>query len=335
MRYLPISRVKEHSILATPIFNEKGDILLNANVVLKRSYLNRLARMGYSGLYIYDEISKDIELQELLPEEMRIEAVKSLKTLNLDACRVLAHSIVDELLKQSSISVDMISVASFDTATYIHSINVAVLSVIIGIGSGMGNGQLKLLSEAALLHDIGKLSVNLEILNKKGTLTEEEMMIMRSHPMEGYNMVKDNYNISTVVKNAILSHHENEDGTGYPRNLKGDDIHYFAKIIHVCDVYDALIANRVYREALNPAEAIEYLMSHCWTLFDCTYVKKLMEYVSPYPTGITIELSNGQKAIVIQQNDQNRIRPKVRVIETKQEIDLMVILNLTIVKCLT
>lgn len=335
MRYLPINSVKENAILATPIFNEKGDILLNANVVLKRSYINRLARMGYTGLYIYDEISKDIELQELLPENLRIEAVKSLKTLNLDACRVLAHSIVDELLKQSNISVDMISVASFDTATYIHSINVAVLSVIIGIGSGMGDKHLKLLSEAALLHDIGKLSVNLEILNKKGTLTEEEMIIMRSHPMEGYNMVKDNMSISAVVKNAILSHHENEDGSGYPRGLIAEQIHPFAKIIHVCDVYDALIANRVYREALNPAEAIEYLMSHCWTLFDSNYVKKLLEYISPYPTGITIELSNGKQAIVTEQSTENRVRPKVRVIETKEEIDLMVVLNLTIVKCLT
>ncbi len=335
MRYLPINSVKENAILATPIFNEKGDILLNANVVLKRSYINRLARMGYSGLYIYDEISKDIELQELLPENLRIETVKSLKTLNLDACRVLAHSIVDELLKQSSISVDMICVASFDTATYIHSINVAVLSVIIGIGSGMGDKHLKLLSEAALLHDIGKLGVNLEILNKKGTLTEEEMSIMRSHPTEGYNMVKDNMNISAVVKNAILSHHENEDGSGYPRGLIAEQIHPFAKIIHVCDVYDALIANRVYREAVNPAEAIEYLMSHCWTLFDSNYVKKLLEYISPYPTGITIELSNGKHAIVTQQSTENRVRPKVRVIETKEEIDLMVVLNLTIVKCLT
>lgn len=335
MRYLPIRKVKPEAILAIPIFNENGDILLNANVILTRKYLDRLMVLGYRGLYIYDELSKDVDIEELLPEQLRIKAVKSMQTLNLDACRVVAHSIVDELLKYSSISVDMVSISSFDTATYIHSINVAVLAVIIGIGAGFGNQQLRQISEAALLHDIGKMSVNLNILNKKGQLTEEEMRTMRSHSEEGYNMVRDNNEISWVVKNAIFSHHENEDGSGYPRQLSGENIHYVAKIIHVCDVYDALVSRRVYRDPMNPSEAIEYLMSNCWTMFDPFYVKKLMEYISPYPTGITVELSTGEAALVIKQSSLNRMRPVVRVVKTTEDIDLMKVLNITITKILT
>lgn len=335
MRYLPISYIEENSLLAIPLYDAHGRIFLNANVPLKRFYLDKLVYLGYPGAYIYDNISKGVVVKELLSEEIRKDAIGALKTLNLDACRLLAHSIVDELIIKSDISVDMVNVASFDNYTYIHSINVAVLAVIVGMGSGLSDEQLQKISEAALLHDIGKTTIDIEVLNKKGNLSEEEMEIMRSHVIEGYKMVKDNNSISAVVKNAIYSHHENEDGTGYPQGLLGKKIHIFSKIIHVCDVYDALVTKRAYKDAINPAEALEYLMSKCWMMFDIKYVKKLMEYVSPYPTGVTVGLSNGKNAVVIAQNSENKIRPKVIVIDTREEIDLMKVLNLTITKILT
>ena len=335
MRYLPIEKIQENAILANPIFNENGAILLSANTVLKRSFLNRLIQLGYSGLYIYDSVSEGVDMKELLSEELRLKTIRALKTLDLDACRVMANAIVDELLNQSDISVDMINVASYDNYTFIHSINVAVLSVIIGIGSGLSNERLRQLSQSALLHDIGKLSISLDILNKNGTLSEEEMVIIRSHPQEGYNMVKDNRQLPASVKNAILSHHENEDGSGYPRGLESAKISTYAKIIHACDVYDALVTNRPYRKAMNPAEALEYLMCNCWVMFEIGCVKKIMQYVSPYPTGITVELSNGMQALIVQQNKINRVRPKIMLIDTQTEIDLMEVLNLTIIKILT
>ncbi|NCC15438.1 MAG: HD-GYP domain-containing protein [Clostridia bacterium] len=335
MRYLPIHQIKEDSILAIPVYNDSGSILLNANTVLKHAYLTKLSTLGYSGLYIYDGISDGVVVNELLSQQIKRNTVTALKSLNLDSCRLMAHSIVDELLDQSDVSFDMINIAAFDNYTYIHCLNVAVLSVIVGIGMGLNYSRLKHLSESALLHDIGKISISLDILNKKGKLTDDEMKIIHSHPEEGYNMIKDNCMISGLVKNAVLSHHENEDGTGYPRQLAGKNIHIYAKIIHACDVYDALVSNRVYRKAMNPADALEYLMSNCYIMFDVNCVKKILEYVSPYPTGITVELSNGQEAIVVQQNRTHHLRPKVVITETKEEIDLMEVFNLTIVKILT
>lgn len=335
MRYLPINQINEDSILAIPVYNDSGSILLNANTVLKRAYLSKLSLLGYAGLYIYDDISEGVFVKELLSEQLKRSTVKALRSFNLDACRLMAHSIVDELLNQSDVSVDMVNIAAFDNYTYVHCINVSVLSVIVGIGMGLNYNQLKHLSEAALLHDIGKVSISLDILNKKEKLTDDEMKIIRSHPEEGYNIIKDNFMISGIVKNAVLSHHENEDGSGYPRQLKGNQIHLYAKIIHVCDVYDALVSNRVYRKAMNPADALEYLMSNCWIMFDVYCVKKIMEYVSPYPTGITVQLSNGKEALVVQQNRIHHLRPKVVVTKTQEEIDLMKVLNLTIVNILT
>lgn len=335
MRYLPIRQVKEDSILAIPVYNDSGSILLNANTILKRAYLTKLELLGYVGVYIYDDISNGIVVKELLSEQTKRKTVSALKSLNLDSCRLMAHTIVDELLDNSDVSYDMIDIATYDNYTYIHCINVSVLSVIVGIGMGLNYTQLKHLSEAALLHDIGKVNISLDVLNKKGKLTDEEMDILRCHPQEGYNMIKNNSKISGLVKNAVLSHHENEDGSGYPRQLLGKNIHIYAKIIHSCDVYDALVSNRVYRKALNPADALEYLMSNSYIMFDVYCVKKILEYVSPYPTGITVELSNGQEAIVLQQNPKHYLRPKIMILETKEEIDLMEVFNLTILKITT
>jgi HD-GYP domain-containing protein (c-di-GMP phosphodiesterase class II) len=335
MRYLPIERIKENTVLAMPIYNDNGSILLNANTVLKRIYLKRLEELGYTGLYIYDEISAGVNIETLISEHLRGKAMHALKKGDVDTCRAVAHSLVDQLLSKSDISVDMLSLASFDTYTYAHSLNVAVLAVIVGIHAGLNYDQITQLSEAAMLHDIGKECISVDILNKKGKLTDEEMRIVRSHAEEGYNLIKDDFRIPDTVKCAILSHHENEDGSGYPRQLKSKQIHYFAKIIHVCDVYDALVSNRVYRKAMNPADAMEYLMSNCWVMFDVDYVRDIMDCVSPYPTGVTVQLSDGSNALVVEQNSESHVRPKVLQLNTKKEIDLMKVLNLTIVNILS
>ena len=127
----------------------------------------------------------------------------------------------------------------------------------------------------------------------------------------------------------------NEDGTGYPHKFTGDDLHMFCKIVHVCDVYDALVTNRVYRKAMNPADAFEYLMSNCWTMFDASCVKRLMQSVSPYPTGVTVELSNGKMGIVSQQNREAPARPQIVLTETGETLDLAKILNITIIQIIT
>jgi len=198
----------------------------------------------------------------------------------------------------------------------------------------MPDDELKKLSQAALLHDIGKTCLPVELLNKPGKLTPEEYEEVQKHSRYGYNLLKNNPDISSVTRNAILSHHENEDGTGYPRNLPAEKIHKFAKIIHIADVYDALTTKRVYKDAMNPADALEYLMSQAECLFNKDMVATFMQYIAPYPLGVTVELSNGKPAVVVQTNREMLSRPKVRLFDGTI-IDLMDQLDITIVKMLT
>jgi len=229
---------------------------------------------------------------------------------------------------------ETINISTYDNYTYTHSVNVDILSVILGVACGLRDDELKKLSQAALLHDIGKTCVPIEIINKPGRLTEEEYAEVKKHPYYGYNMLRDNFDVSSVARNAILSHHENEDGSGYPRALAGDKIHLFAKIIHVADVYDALTTKRVYKDAMNPADALEYLMGNSERMFDKDLVATFLEYVAPYPLGVQVELSNGQKALVVKNNRSMLSRPVVRL-NSGAKVDLMEHLDITIVRMIT
>lgn len=321
MRYVPIEGAKEGMMLAQSIFDDSDRVLIGAYVELTKDYIEKLAARGYPGIYIEDELSKDIEIQDTISRQLRNNAVKSLKECNIDQAMDVAEAIVDEIISKKTISLDMVDLRSFDEYTYRHSVNVAVLATVVGMGKGLNSKELVNLCAAAIFHDLGKLEVATEILNKPGRLTEEEFEVMKQHPVMSYELIKSKWNISSTTKNAVLSHHENEDGSGYPNGLEREQIHLYAKIIHVVDVYDALTTRRPYKKPYSPAEAMEYLMGGCGILFDQKIVKVFLKKVPLYPKGATVALSTGETAIVVKNDKRNNLRPVVRL-EDGTEMDL-------------
>lgn len=320
-------------MLATTLYDNNDNLLLKANHKLTSLNIKRIQQLDYDGLYIYED--DDIAIHnELISEQTRIKTLRALKRLNVEKCLYLANEIVDEIRTSESMLVETINLSSYDNYTYIHSINVDVLSVITGIALGFTDKQLRKLSQAALLHDIGKTCIPKEILNKPDILTEEEFAEIRKHPHYGYNLLRDNDSISSVVRNAVYSHHENEDGSGYPRGLTSDKIHIFAKIIHIADVYDALTARRIYKSPLNPADALEYLMANTGIMFDQSILEIFIRHIAPYPVGTSVKLSTGQTAIVIKNNENFLTRPIVKI-SNGTIINLQNVLNITITELLT
>lgn len=333
MRYVRINELIPDMVLATTLYDDNDNILLRANHKLTRHNIRRIKLLDYAGLYIYED--NEVALHnELISEHTRITALRALKRLNIDKCLYLANEIVDEIRCSDSMLVETVNLSTYDNYTYLHSINVDVLSVVTGIALGLTDNQLRNLSKAALLHDIGKTCVPKEILNKPDILTAEEFAEVQKHPRYGYDLLKENENISSTVRNAVYSHHENEDGTGYPRGLTSDKIHLFAKIIHIADVYDALTARRIYKEPLNPADALEYLMAHAGSMFDKNVLEAFIKHIAPYPVGTSIMLSNGQSAMVIKNNEESLTRPIVKL-ENGTIINLQKTLNITITDLLT
>lgn len=333
MRYVKSEHLEKGMVLVYTLYDSCENILLKANKKLTPMYIKRIQQMEIPGLYVFED--DEIETHApIVSEKTRLNAIKSLKKLNIDECIFVANSIVEEIKENESIIIETMRISSYDNYTYTHSLNVDIYSVILGIALGYTDEELKKLSQAALLHDIGKTCLPVELLNKPGKLTPEEYAEVQMHCRFGYNLLKNNSDISSVTRNAILSHHENENGTGYPRNLAAEKIHKFAKVIHIADVYDALTTKRVYKDAMNPAEALEYIMSQADIQFNKDMVATFIQYIAPYPLGVTVELSNGKPALVVQTNREMLSRPKVRLFDGTI-INLMEHLDITIVKMLT
>lgn len=322
MRYVKIENLEPGMLVGKSVYNEKGVILVNYHVALTEKLIKRMREKGLSGLYIDDELSADIKIEDLISDELGIKATKALKKMNIDAALDVANNLTDELMLNGDINVNLVSLRTNSDYTYKHSINVAVLSVLTGIGIGLKKSMLKELAAAALLHDIGKVNIPIEILDKLGPLTEEEYEIIKSHSEYGYKKIKANINISSKTKMGVFMHHENVNGTGYPMGLSGDQIYMFAKIIHIADVYDAITNERVYKKAQPPKQAVEFLMNNSGTMFQPEYVKAFVTYIPFYPKGRNVELSDGTIAVVVENRHHNTLYPVVRRLTDAETIDL-------------
>ena len=272
MRFVSIADIKPGMVLAIPVMDKYRRLLLNRNSRLTMYNIMKLNKYDYKGVFIYDKLSEGIDVIETIPMDLRLESIWAVKDMNFDDCMALAGDIVDHVQKNPCIETNLTNLAMFDNDTYNHCVNVAAYAATTGIAMGYDGEKLKNLTAGALLHDIGKSMIPISIITKKDKLTDNEMKIIRKHPENGYRMIKGS-NLSSVIKVAVYEHHENEDGSGYPRGLTGDQIHETAKIVHICDVYDAMVSKRSYKDGINPADVVEYIYAQSGKMFDSDIVR--------------------------------------------------------------
>ncbi len=204
------------------------------------------------------------------------------------------------------------SLRNFDDLTYSHSVNVALISSIIGQWMRLPVQDIHQLTIAGMVHDIGKTQIPDEILNKPGKLTDQEFAIMKKHVDIGYDILK-NKQIDNRIREAALFHHEKCDGSGYPFGLSGDKIPTFAKILAVADIYDALTADRIYRKAVCPFTAIRMLEEDSFTKLDPKYTLPFLRNVVSSYIHNNVKLDNGEIGEVVMINDRNLSRPIVKI----------------------
>lgn len=345
MRLVPIQYVKAGSFLAKTIYDDRGAILLREGVQLTESYIKRVKMLGMFCMYINDEYSEK-EVEDIIKPELRQKAIKSIKdtfysfekfNLNTGKSSIqdkklitekqnyfksineIVREITEELIGRKNVLINIVDIKSLDSYTYQHSVNVAVLSLVLGIQLQLDKKKLYDLCLGALIHDIGKALIPNDILLKNDKLTEEEANIVREHTEKGYDFLKGSVDISATARIIALQHHEREDGNGYPDKRKNDEINQLAKIVAVADVYDALTSDRPYREAMSPNDAVEYIMANGQTQFDYEVVKAFSKSIVPYPEGTLVRLSNGEIAVVEEVYPNFTLRPKVKIINKKNE----------------
>lgn len=322
MRFIATADLKSGMILGRDIIRDAKLSMLKKGIVLSDEYIKFFKENGYMGVYILDAFSKDIEIEDTVRPEVFEKGIKAVEENDVGALISTSVSIVQDVFEKKDLSVDLFDLRSFDDYTYHHSVNVAVYAVAVGRAMNLSQDDIKYLSEAAIAHDLGKSKIPKEILNKHGKLTDEEYKIMQDHPVKSVEILNQSPMVSAFVKQAVLMHHENENGSGYPLHKEGKEIPLLAKIIHVVDVYDALTSRRPYKDPYSPATAYEYLEDGAGNLFDRTVLDAMKTVIPAYPTGINVVLSNGEKGIVAKHTD-NALRPVIKLYSDGSLVDLM------------
>ncbi|MGE5613671.1 MAG: HD-GYP domain-containing protein [Bacillota bacterium] len=324
MYKVKIDSVREGARLGRTIFSSTGGVLLTAGAELKEYHLESLRKHGIDDLYLEEDFSEGIEVDNVIKDETRNEAVILVKNMmnnyhfssSVDVPEVkrMVNKILDELLKNDDILYNLSEIKYVDDYTFEHSVNVCILSLITGIGLGFDINILRELGTGAMLHDIGKLCIPRRILKKPSQLTVEEFEEIKKHTFLGYEILKRSGNISLASSYIAFGHHERYDGSGYPLQLKKENIQIFARIVAIADVYDALTSDRVYRKKLKPHEVYDYITSLGVHHFDPRVIESFVRYVTVYPVGTGVLLNTRERAIVVRHNRLYPTRPVVRVI---------------------
>ncbi len=324
MRIISTSNCKVGMIVGKAIIYNGTTILLEAGARLTVSYINRLINLGITDIYIEDDISKDIVINDVIEEKTRLEAIEIVKS-TMDAYYFgnkpkstkiieVVNKIVNDILSLDDIIINLMDIKTCDNYTFLHSVNVCVLSIVTGVKLKLSYDELKELGIGALLHDIGKVMIPPKILQKNSALTDEEYDIIKQHSLFGYNILKTMPQISENSAKVALCHHERYDGKGYISGLKKNEIHIYSRIVAAADIFDALTSDRIYRKKISIIQAIDYLTVIAAPTLDAEVLRCFIKIIPPFPVGTGIILNTGEKGIVISLNKYLPTRPVVRIV---------------------
>lgn len=321
MHYIGIDKLNSGDILARTITGNSASLMLIKGVVLTDALIVRMKNHGINIVCIEDNLDT-VDTNDIIPPSLRAEAVESLKNVTLllknivkphgnfvSVLENIITAIIHELTGNNKNLASMLDLKTHDNYTFEHSVNVAVLSLMTGMAMGYDYSKLKNVGIGALLHDIGKTLIPIEILNNEGKLTADEFGLIKKHPMLGYEKSKLALDIDPTGRSIILQHHEKINGTGYPFGKTETTIHEYAKIVAISDIYDALTSDRPYRKRWPIKEALDLMTSICNTHIDVRIFNLFLSRISPYPPGIKVSVSNGKFGYVL--NNENRLRPLI------------------------
>lgn len=367
MKRIAIFNAKPEMVLAKEVYSRNGRLLLRKGAVLTQEWIDKLADFGVPTVYIEMESAVDgaaaeegqagcqqdkmkkrprIEVPDMVPYQIRNEAervvqeimqdVKTGRLIKTNKARKVVEDIVNQLINNRHIAGKLADIRILDDYTFAHSVNVCILSISTGVIMGYSKIRLRELGIGALLHDVGKMKIPDEILNKRGPLTEREFEEIKRHTILGYEILSEHPDITSNAARISIQHHECYNGSGYPWGVRDEEVHEYSKIVAIADVYDALTADRVYKNAIMPYEAMEIIIASSGYQFDPQIIKLFVENSEIYPVGSTVELNTGETGMIVNVDRVLPTRPVIRLIsdmngkEITEDIEINLINNPTI-----
>ncbi|MBT4484867.1 MAG: HD-GYP domain-containing protein [Candidatus Latescibacteria bacterium] len=361
---MSIDTVEAGMRVGKAIYEEDGRLLAGKGLILNDYYIESLKKRGASQIYIHDEDTDDIVIPDNVSDMVRGSTIRDLKGLfgdlegsinkemkdtSMEAALGAVSSkqfvstfgknpafqklqdnvgkIVEELMG-GDVTIGLNSIKTYDNYTFQHSIDVAIVSIMIARKIGLPTKRLREIGIGCLLHDMGKIFIPADIVNKPDKLTPKEYNLIKRHPEIGYELAKGVPSIGILAPHIALQHHEKQDGSGYPRGFKGNNrmnismeprmIHLYGSIAAVADIYDALSSDRPYRKALPPEKVITIMKDMNETHLNRSIQRIFFSITPVYPIGTIVRVLNGQHknhlGIVCALNESDLERPIIRLI---------------------
>lgn len=336
---LNVNELEMGMILEKDVLDPKtGATLIGNNRAITKNLIQSLVNNGIIEVDIKDEeipIEKYneplIEKYSKVEEKLSHLFVKVKDGKKIAAAGILndMKEFIDEVKLERDILTQMRLLKKKDDYTFNHSLGVSTLAISLGKWLKYSSEEIEELAIAGLFHDIGKLKISDDIINKPSNLTEEEFNIIKKHPFYSYQMLAETGKFSDDVLLGVLQHHEKMNGTGYPNKVTGDRIHRYARIIAICDIYHALTSRRVYRDRENPLIVADYLREESFTDLDPHMVQVFLKNISKFYVGNKVVLSNGEIGIIVYIHPQDTTKPIVRVADrfidflNKKDVDVV------------
>ncbi len=261
----------------------------------------------------HEEIKKAHTVKEQAREHMGkvLANAATGEKLDLEGIAPMVDNMVESITRNENALISLLRVKKVDEYTFMHSMSVGALLIAFAKHVELNDEEIKNIGIGGMLHDIGKMQIPINVLNKPARLTDEEFQQIKDHVVHSHRLLEKNSDLDPLILQVAGEHHERYDGTGYPAGLSGDGISLGGQMAAIVDVYDALSSDRIYHKGLSPAETVKKLYEWGKFHFNSELVHKFIAFIGIYPVGTVVRLDNGKIGVVI---EANRTTPTVRVV---------------------
>ncbi len=323
MRRVPVEKLEAGMIVGRTVFGADGRPLLTQNMQLSDKFILKFKSLGISSVYIKDGLT-DIEIPEMVSSKVLTEVSSNLKnsmlnlsskkSVNINTLKKSVALLIEDIISNRHVLVQLEDIHSYDDYLFFHSINVAVFSIMTGLSMGYHEGDIMDLGLGALLHDIGMIMIDSQLLNKPEPLAKHEMEEVKRHPEIGFNILRNFREVSATAAHVAYQHHERFNGSGYPRKLVRKQILEYAQISAVADTFDAIITDHPYRKAYTTTEGVIIIKKLADSHFNPDIVDAFVSNIAIYPVGSMVMLNTGHIAVVSSVSRYDPENPVIHVI---------------------
>jgi len=326
MKLVAVHELKINDILEQDIENDYGVVVISGGTVVTEYLKLKIENLDIDFVYVKTHNVDEEEAETVFERKINAEFTNTIDSFKdifmsakfgqkiiVDEFKESVKPLVNDLMVNDNILGNLRKIKVNDTYTYKHSINVGLISAMIGKWLNYSETDLSDLVIAGMFHDIGKSKIPASILDKKEKLNYSEYEIIKAHVGFGYEILCESGDVSENIRLGVRDHHERYSGKGYQFGLNGDKIHEFGRIIAVADIFDAMTSDRSYKKKISPFKVAEYIRELSFSHLDPQITNLFLKNIASFYVGNIVQLNNGAKGEVILVNKSNYTKPLIKV----------------------